>query len=387
MKAIVVAPGKENSIHITDVEIPEIISETEVLVGVKLVGLDGTDREINEGLYGKPPEGEEQLILGHESLGEVIRAGSQVKTLKPGDLVVATVRRPDDCLNCLAGEPDMCLKGDYRERGIKRANGFLSDYYVEEEEFLVKVPQELGELAVLLEPASVAEKAVRTAFEVQSRMIWKPETAMITGTGVLGLITAILLKLRRLDVICVDRSEGEYKERIFSELEITHFNSRKINLHDIPARVGKQVDMIFEMTGNSSVALHAIMVAGTNGIVVLASITGGDKSIMICSDCFNQGLVLGNKTVVGTVSAHVKDYEQGICDLLEAEKKWPGLLEKLITARYPPERINEAISAMDENIKVLIEFEAYKPRRSSSKAEDLDKPGEASSLSARRKKA
>jgi len=362
MRAIAAVPGEENSIHITNTDTPKI-GETGVLVEVKLVGLDGTDREIIEGLYGEPPEGEKQLILGHECLGEIVRTGSRVKTLKPGDLVVATVRRPDDCLNCLAGEYDMCLKGNYRERGIKGANGFLSDYYAEEEEFLVKVPQELEELAILLEPVSVAEKAVRTAFEVQDRMKWEPKIAMITGTGILGLITAVILKLRGLDVICVDRSDGEYKEKLFSELGVTHINSRKINLHDIPTRVGKQVDMIFEMTGNSSVALHAIMVAGTNGVVVLASITGGDKSIMICSDCFNQGLVLGNKTVVGTVNAHRKDFEQGICDLLAAEKRWPGLVAKLITARYPPERIIEAVSAMDENIKVLIEFEAYEPRR------------------------
>lgn len=358
MRAIAAVPGEENSIRIMNVDIPKI-GETGVLVKVKLVGLDGTDREIIGGLYGEPPEGEKQLILGHECLGEVVRTGSRVKTLKPGDLVVATVRRPDDCLNCLAGEYDMCLKGNYRERGIKGANGFLSDYYAEKEEFLLKVPQELGELAVLLEPVSVAEKAIRTAFEVQDRMRWEPETAMITGTGVLGLITAVLLKLRGLDIICMDRSDGEYKEKLFSELGVTHINSRKINLHDIPTRVGKQVDMIFEMTGNSSIALHAIMVAGINGVVVLASITGGDKSIMICSDCFNQGLVLGNKIVVGTVNAHRKDFEQGICDLLAAEKRWPGLVAKLITARYPPERITEAVSVMDGNIKVIIEFEEY----------------------------
>ena len=323
-------------------------------------------------------KGKNSLSSGTSALEKLSRAGSRVKTLKPGDLVVATVRRPDDCLNCLAGEYDMCLKGNYRERGIRGANGFLSDYYAEEEEFLVKVPLELGELAVLLEPVSVAEKAVRTAFEVQNRMRGEPKTAMVTGTGVLGLITAVLLKLRGLDVICVDRSEGEYKDRIFSELGVTHFNTKKINMHDIPARVGRQVDMIFEMTGNSSVALHSIMVAGTNGVVVLASITGGDKNIMICSDCFNQGLVLGNKTVVGTVNAHRKDFKQGICDLVEAEKRWPGLAAKLITARYPPERIIEALSAMDENIKVIIEFEAYEPWKSSSEKRCQEKTGEAS---------
>ncbi len=356
MRAIVVVPGEENSIHIKETDIPKI-SETEALVKVKLVGLDRTDREIIKGLHGEPPEGKKELILGHESLGRIVKVGSQVKSLEPGNFVVATVRRPDDCINCRAEEYDMCLKGNYTERGIKGMDGFLSDYYIEDERFLVRVPAELGELAIMLEPTSVAEKAVRTAFEVQRRMKWRPETAMITGTGTLGLITAVLLKLKGLDVVSVDRSNGEYKKKIFSKLGVRHFNDQKINLHDIPKKIGKRIDIIFEMTGSSSVALHVIMIAGTNAAVVLSSITGGDKHIVICSDCFNQGMVLGNKTVVGTVSSNKRDFQQGIVDLLAAEKRWPGLLAKFITGRYSPERISEAISSMGENIKTVIEFD------------------------------
>lgn len=217
MRAITAVPGEEDSIRIKEIDIPQI-SETGVLVKVNLVGLDGTDREIIKGLHGEPPEGKKELIFGHESLGRVVKVGSQVKSLRPGNLVVATVRRPDDCINCRAEEYDMCLKGNCTERGIKGVDGFLSDYYAEDEGFLISIPEELGELAVMLEPASVAEKAIRNIFEIQRRMIWKPETAMITGTGVLGLITAILMKLRGFDVTCVDRSDVEIKQRSFRNL-------------------------------------------------------------------------------------------------------------------------------------------------------------------------
>ncbi len=355
MKAVAVTPKKKNSVQIIHIEPPRIRDDA-VLVQVKLVGLDGTDKEINEGLYGEAPEGENQLIIGHESLGEVVKTGKKVRTLKPGDMVVATVRRPDDCINCQAGEYDMCFKGEYTERGIKGRHGYLSEYYVEEEQFLVKIPKELGDLAVLLEPTSVAEKAIRMAYSVQRRLTWAPKTALITGTGSLGLLTAIVLRLRGFDVISVDRSDNEYKAAIFSELGVTHFNIRTINVHDIPGEIGTQIDLIIEETGNSSVALHAMMIVGTNGVVVLTSITGGEKQISICSDCFNRGLVLGNKAVVGSVNSHRKDFEQGIKDLLTAEKKWPGLLTKLITARYRPEQIQEALSSMKDNIKVVIAF-------------------------------
>ncbi|HUS75258.1 MAG TPA: zinc-binding dehydrogenase [Methanothrix sp.] len=292
------------------------------------------------------------------SVGKVVDTGTNVKLLKPGDTVVATVRRPDGCINCQAGEYDMCLYGGYTERGIKGRHGFLCEYYVEQEDYLVKVPAELGELAVLLEPTSIAEKAIRTAFSVQKRMTWKPKTAMVTGTGTLGIITAMLLRIRGLDVISVDRSDDEYKAEIFSLIEVTHFNTGKIKFHNIAKEVGRQIDLIIEETGSSSVALHAMMIAGTNGVVVLTSITGGDKKIEICADCLNQGLVLGNKTIVGTVNAHRQDFERGVQDLIAVQKRWPGLLAKLITARYPPQDIRKALSSLrdKENIKVVIDF-------------------------------
>lgn len=83
----------------------------------------------------------------------------------------------------------------------------------------------------------------------------------------------------------------------------------------------------------------------------------------ICSDCFNQGLVLGNKAVVGSVNAHRRDFEEGIGHLLTIENRWPDLLRKLITARYPPEKIREALDTMKDNIKVAIEFELQEVSR------------------------
>ncbi|WP_370572705.1 alcohol dehydrogenase catalytic domain-containing protein [Methanomethylovorans sp.] len=171
-KAIAVIPGKSNSVHIRDIPLQDI--------KVELIGLDGTDREINEGLYGEAPKGEDFLVIGHESLGIVERVGHKVNSLKRGDMVVCTVRRPDGCINCQAGEFDLCLDGNYMERGIRGYHDLLAEYYSEEERFLVNVPEVLG---VLLEPASVAEKAILTAFAVQERMRWEPKTAMVTGKG------------------------------------------------------------------------------------------------------------------------------------------------------------------------------------------------------------
>jgi threonine dehydrogenase-like Zn-dependent dehydrogenase len=355
MKAFAVTPKEPGSGRILEMPAPTT-GPNEVLVRLRLVGLDATDQEINAGAYGQAPPGQDVLVTGHESLGEVARVGEDAASLSEGDLVVATVRRPDGCPNCRAGEYDMCLEGNYTERGIKGRHGYLAEYYAEEERFLLQVPEELGDLPVLLEPVSVAEKAIRIAYDVQGRLAWEPKTALVTGSGTLGLLTAALLRLRGLEVLVADRSENEYKKGILSALGATHVNTLQVNLHDIPRRLGQQLDMIFEETGSSSVALHAMSVVGTNGVVMLLSVTGGDKRIEICADCLNQGLVLGNKAVVGSVSSHLWDFERGLKDMAEAERRWPGLLARLITARYGLDEVPQALAAMRENIKVVIEF-------------------------------
>ena len=179
MKALVVMPGQANSAHLTSVPKPRPGMD-QALVKVLEVGLDGTDREIAEGLYGQAPTGQDVLILGHESFGQVEEVGPQVRSIRPGDYVVATVRRPDNCINCQAGESDNCLQGDYLERGIKGLHGFLSEYYVEDEAYLVQVPRELRGVGVFLEPLSIVEKAVFQAFKIQERMVWQPRTAIVT---------------------------------------------------------------------------------------------------------------------------------------------------------------------------------------------------------------
>jgi threonine dehydrogenase-like Zn-dependent dehydrogenase len=122
------------------------------------VGLCGTDAEINHGLYGKAPDGDEFLILGHENLGVVEQVGKKVKGWKTGDLVVSTVRRPCGvCPQCKSGENDMCSSGQYTERGIMRRHGFMAQYYVESPAFLNKIRRR-SDSPCSIEPMSVVRR-------------------------------------------------------------------------------------------------------------------------------------------------------------------------------------------------------------------------------------
>ena len=80
----------------------DVPDERGVLFEVLRVGVDGTDKEINDAEYGDPPEGYDFLITGHEIFGRVLEAGPTCKVSKPEDYVVATVRRPGTNIRCLS---------------------------------------------------------------------------------------------------------------------------------------------------------------------------------------------------------------------------------------------------------------------------------------------
>jgi len=155
MQALVVRPGEAHSTHVADVP-EQVVREGEVAVRSLEVGVCGTDREISEGLFGVAPEGDELLVLGHESLGVVERDGYG---FTQGDLVTAIVRRScRHCLACGEGAPDSCLTGDYSERGITRLHGFARELVAEDPAQLIGIPRSLGRLGVLVEPASICER-------------------------------------------------------------------------------------------------------------------------------------------------------------------------------------------------------------------------------------
>src|SRR5215218_3175674 len=128
--AIAIHPGQANSLHLTEIPRDEP-GAGEVLVRVRQVGICGTDRELIHGSFGMAPAGAASLVLGHEMLGRVEAVGPDVVDFTPGQLVTATVRRPDGCPACTAGQPDMCQWLDYTERGIAGLHGFMTESVVE----------------------------------------------------------------------------------------------------------------------------------------------------------------------------------------------------------------------------------------------------------------
>src|SRR5436305_15015908 len=70
---------------------------------------------------------------------------------------------------------------------------------------------------------------------------------------------------------------------------------------------------------------------GKNGVLVLASVTGGNQTVEVPAAKINLEFVLGNKVMVGTVNANREYFEMGVKDLAQAEAEYPGWLSRLLT--------------------------------------------------------
>jgi glucose 1-dehydrogenase len=335
MKAIGVFPGKAGSVHLAELPKPsldEIPNGRGVLVKVLRVGVDGTDKEINAAEYGAAPPGYEFLVVGHESFGRVEAVGPNVPELKPGDYVVATVRRPGKSIYDLIGTNDMTTDDVYFERGINLRHGYLTEHYVDDADYIVKVPQGLKEVAVLLEPFTVAEKGIAQAYEIQRRLrVWRPRKVAVMGAGTIGLLAALALRLRGLDVTTFALSlKPTRNSQLVQELGARYLSTQEVSILDGSAEHGP-FDLVFEATGASSVVFESMRSLAKNGVLVLSSVTGGDRLLQVPADKINLEFVLGNKVMVGTVNANREYFEAGVRDIAQAESEYPGWLSRLLT--------------------------------------------------------
>jgi threonine dehydrogenase-like Zn-dependent dehydrogenase len=346
MRAIVVTPGVERSAALA--EVPEPSAEDgPVLVRARAVGVCGTDVEIVAGEYGEAPQGEERLVLGHESLGEVVEAppGSG---LAAGDLVAGIVRWPDPvpCGNCAAGEWDMCRNGRYTEHGIKGRHGFMRERWRLPPDRLVRVDRALGDLGVLLEPASVVAKAWDHVERIGARARWRARKVLVTGAGPIGLLAALLGVQRGLDVHVLDRNEDGPKPRLVRALGATY------HVGDV-AEAGRDADVVLECTAAPALLFEAMQAPRPNGIVCLLGVSPAGRCASVDAGALNRALVLENNVVFGSVNANRRHWEAAAEALGRADRAW---LAGLVTRRVPVERFDAALAREEGDVKAVVTF-------------------------------
>jgi threonine dehydrogenase-like Zn-dependent dehydrogenase len=346
MKALAVSPGVPNSVQMIDVPPPDQTSGALLVRGVA-TGICGTDLEIIEGGYGEAPPGEERLILGHESLGEVVEAPSG-SGFAPGDLVVGIVRRPDPepCDHCAAGEWDMCRNGLYRESGIKQQHGYAREEFRLDPEFAVPVDPTLGDLGVLLEPASVVAKACLHSLYFLQRTGVPAKTALITGAGPIGLLATLATCQYGLETYVVDIVDSGLKPELVRSLG-AHYHAGSAKDLDISPEV------VIECTGIGAVVRDAGAKAAPGAVIALTGISSAPARAEIDPNVFNKNMVLSNKVLFGSVNAARSHYEAAARLLAKADPAW---LDRLISRRVPLERWPEALERQPNDVKVVLEI-------------------------------
>ncbi len=369
MKAIAVTPSKKE-IGIIDQPEPKISSPTDVKLRMIEAGVCGTDKEICAFEYGTSPGGSEQLVIGHESLGEVVEVGPKVTRVKLGDLVVPMVRRPcphDYCVACRSDRQDFCFTGDFRERGIKEQHGFMAQYVVDDEKYMNPVPKELRDVAVLVEPLTIAEKGLTQVWQVQQRLPWScPVTpgkaaahchrAVVLGAGPVGLLGAMALVNYDFDTYVYSREPAPNpKSQLLESIGAHYISSEKIAPEMLPQQIGN-IDLVYEATGASSLSFEMMKYLGTNGIFVFTGVPGRKGPIEVDTDLMMRNLVLKNQVVFGTVNAGRDSFEDSIRDVGVFTKRWPDAIRSLITGRYPMEAYGDLLLGRSSGIKNVIKL-------------------------------
>ena len=366
MKAIAIVPGTAGSRLVERPE-PSIAAQDEIKVRIIRVGICGTDREEVSGGRAEAPDGQTELVIGHEMFGQVVEAGSAVTRVKAGDYAVFTVRRGcGECACCLMNRADMCQTGKYRERGIRGLDGYQTEFAVDQEQYIVRVPNELEPVGVLMEPLSVVEKAIDEALRVQ--MVRCPDAAatpdwfhgrrcLVAGLGPVGLLAAMVLRLRGGEVYGLDVVDANTaRPKWLGGIGGTYIDGREVPADQVEKKIGA-MDLVLDASGIAELEFNLLDALALNGVYVLTGIPGGDRPFQIPGAELVRQLVLDNQVMLGSVNAAHGHFQMAADDLAQAHLRWGTLIAGLITNRYPWDQFAGLINQhQPEAIKQVIEW-------------------------------
>ena len=337
MQGLVTRPGTAHSTRVAEVPVARA-GAGQLLLRVLEVGVCGTDREISEGVFGVPPDGDAELVLGHELLGVVDGDGHGFSR---GDLVTATVRRScAHCRACEEGSPDSCLTGDYSERGITRLDGFARELVAEDAAQLIPIPRSLGRLGVLAEPTSICERAIRHARTIGGRQPWQIERALVLGAGAIGLLSTYLLRLAGIDVWT---ASNESHVDLVAACGARYVSTEDVSLRTLRDDVGG-FDLVIAAVPDAQVMAESLGLLRRSGVACLLGIDGRNRPVSIDGPVLGVDAILENRVLFGSVNAHRQDWLSGVEALDRVRERWPDALEAFVGLRVPLDRFGEAFA-------------------------------------------
>lgn len=325
-------------------------------------GVCGTDRGIVSGSlpFSYNPHGFDYLVLGHESLCQVVDIKSNDAGIKKGDYVVPIVRRPGNCVNCAIGRPDNCSDGDKHEAGITGLHGFMRDEFYEEISNLVRVSDStMRDVAVLTEPTKNVVKAFEAFDVVSKRSVYagrdsslEEKKAVIVGTGSEGFLYSFMAKEYGFDTLIVNRHPiDDLKMEVINRMNGNFMDYSK----EFDAVVKGGIDLLIDTSGNPSTIFQFLRRVNYNGIVILFGTNGKAPAAQVDGRDIDY-IVERNITVMGSVDAAKKHYIQALEYLRKWKYVYGDALAKMITRKYMPDETIIFTEKPADEIKSVIKW-------------------------------
>ncbi len=367
-------------VHDFELPMPEIKEPDEVLIRIKEVGLDGTDYNTVRYNLQDIADGRDSIALGHEGVGVVEAVGRGVTSVVPGDVVVITVRRGCGlCEPCDHNQSDMCTTGLFKERGIHKLDGLLTQFVVDKEQYIIKVPPEAVKLAVLTEPLSIVEKGIQELRIIQSRIPWFcPHTdhewmstdwggckvALVVGAGPLGLLATALIRMARAYTYVADILPDDHpKAKLVGVLDAHYVDVRSKSpeaLVTFCCTPTGQLNVIFEASGAAEEALRLVPLMSRSSIYAMTGIPRGDIEIQVDAALLVRRIVRYNQVLFGSVNSNRRHFEMALKDIEPINQKFDHFMERLITRRIKLGDYQQAFSTTDPGqVKTVVEIEPW----------------------------
>lgn len=307
-----------------------------MLVEGLLVGVCGTDRAVIEGAGSLPGP----LVLGHESLGRVLSA-PRGSALSAGGLVVGMIRRPcpEACGPCRRGELDRCLTRPPVERGISRADGFAAERWLSPAEYLCPVPARLGDLGVLIEPASSIVKGLRRAGERGEGV--SRARALVLGAGTVGVLSAAFLAHGGIDVDVSDPLAPGHRGLV-----------EAVGARFLPGDPSRRAyDLVVEASGGAGALQTGLEAVGPLGHVLVLGLPAAPAQ----ASAHVTRLVMDDVGVTFSVNATAADHRAAADLLCELDQ---GALCRLMRRELPLERYADALVPDGRSPKTVVRLAA-----------------------------
>jgi aldose 1-dehydrogenase [NAD(P)+] len=360
MKEIKVIPGNKGA-ELVDIDKEYISDSDQILVKTLYTGICGTDTGIvsNALSFAYPPSGKKDMVLGHEALGIVEEVGKNVKNTESGDLVVPMVRRPGNCIQCQAGRQDLCEDGNFVESGIRGKDGFMQEYFLDVEKYLIKVPSNsLKKIAVLTEPLKNIVKVYDTYLNLNTGSIkhcadrsFQCRKALVTGFGPIGILFGLILRTHGFHVSTTNGHTDPIRKSI---AEKTGIDLLIDSNHDGSVLEGKCFDLIIDTTRVPSVVINGVKSLNNNGFISLFGTSTGKTSVFDAN--IITMIVEKNATLFGSVDGSKDHYIRALRYISMWKEMFPDVLESMITSESIPENSIPRLLNKGHDIKHVIKW-------------------------------